>query len=292
LWLANLLIALPAGVLMVHALEEAIGPSLVQEELRRGFDLGWHGEVEANAGGLLRSFRPAVVVGVGPLLENLEGWVTGTLWTQHPGLLGAIALFLLAWILLQGGVLARFHDPLRDGGLRGLLEGGAEYFFRLLRLAVLAAPLYFLVYKLGRWLLARISVATREATRETTVLLYMLAATALVIFLLLLVRAIFDYGRIAIVAENRRRALGAMLRGLGFVLGRPVKVLGLVALAGLGSLALMALYAVVAPGVGTATTTGVIFGFLVQQLYLMGRIAVRLTLLGGELELYKAHRVV
>lgn len=292
LWLANLLIALPAGVLMVHTLDQAIGPSLVHENLRQGFDLGWYGEIEDSNGGLMETFRPSAVVAAGPLLDNLEGWITGRLWSEYPALLGMISLFLLAWILLQGGVLARLHDPLSPRGLRGLLAAGADLFFRLLRLAILSAPLYFLVYKLGRWLLGRIAGATREVTRETTVLLYALAALALVAFLLLLVRAVFDYARIAVVVENRHRALGAVLRGLGFVLSRPGKVFALVALGGILALAAMGLYALLAPGVGTSTVVGLILGILIQQLYLMARIAVRVTILGSELELYKTHRVV
>jgi hypothetical protein len=292
LWLANLLIALPAGVLMVHTLDHAIGPSLVHENLRQGFDLDWYGEIEDSNGGLLETFRPSAVVATGPLLDNLEGWITGRLWTEYPALLGMISLFLLAWVLLQGGVLARLHDPLSPRGLRGLLEAGADLFFRLLRLAILSAPLYFLVYKLGRWLLGRIAEATREVTRETTVLLYALAALALVAFLLLLVRAVFDYARIAVVVENRHRALGAVLRGLGFVLSRPGKVFALVAVGGILALAAMGLYALLAPSVGTSTVAGLILGILIQQLYLMARIAVRVTILGSELELYKTHRVV
>ena len=292
LWLANLLIALPAGVLMIHALDDAIGPSLVHENLRQGFDLDWYGEVEGSATGLMRTFRPSAVVGAGPLLDNLEGWLTGGLFTRQPLLLGLVGCFLLVWILLQGGVVARIHDPLRPRGLSGLLAAGSEVFLPLLGLAILSAPFYFLIYRLGRWSMARVDELTRDTTRETTVLIYALVVTALVVFLLLVVRTVFDYARIAVVAENRRFPPGAMLRGLGFVLSRPGKVAGLVLLAVVFTLLVLFLYTLVAPGVGTATILGLILGFAVQQLYLMARIAIRVTLIGSEVELYKGHRVV
>ena len=88
--------------------------------------------------------------------------------------------------------------------------------------------------------------------------------------------------------EGRRSMLLAALRGVGFVIANPGRTLGLYyGVALVGALAL-AVYSLLAPGVGQSSWVGVLFAFVVGQLFLIVKLILRLALLGGETALYRS----
>lgn len=285
-WAANLLVALPAAVVVGDGLKASIGDSEAGERLLAGFDFGWHGETMAEGGPLLETLEPGRLVS-GGWLANLDDWWGGQQFERSAPILAFGGLFALVWILLSGGVLAHLHRPPRRFSLAVFLGDGAGFFFRFLRLAVLSAPLYYGIFRLARWLFARIERATIDLTVERTLLIYYLAAAALVAAMVVTVKMCFDYARVAIVVAERRSALLAALSGLGFVLRRPLATYGLLALFGLAGAALVAARQLVVPGVGEASWLGIAAVFLLGQAFLVARLVLRLGLLAGELTLYE-----
>ena len=287
LWLCNLLFALPFAVQVGLSLGESIGSSLVHENLRRGFDMGWFGEYEEAAKGIETSFRPSVT-GAAAFYDNLEDWLTGRLFVEHPALVAAAALYALVWLFLLGGVLDRFARPAESAVRARFAQACGLYFFRLLRLAVLGLALYFAIYKLERWLLERVEDLTRDATREWTVLGASLAAYLLAALLVLLVHLVLGYAKVATVVENQRSVLVAVLRGARFTVTHPRRTLGLYfGLLAVGALMLL-IYAAVAPGTLQSSPVGIGWAFLVGQVYLVAKLFMRLTLLGGQTALFQA----
>jgi len=285
LWLVNFAVALPVAWVMSESLRNSIGASLVQEKLRSGFDMGWFGEFQASAKGVETTFTPTVL-GAGAFYNNLEGWFGGELFKGFPGLVGLGILYALLWAFMLGGILDRFWKPEGRFVLSHFLGNGGKYFFRFVRLAVLSGALYYVVYLFAGWLLRGIETWTRDVTVEQTVFLYVLAAAALVVFLLCFVNVVFDYAKIATVVESRRSMLLAAIRGLGFVLSNPGKTFGLYFGLGLLGVLLLALYAWVAPGAAESTSVGVLVAFAVGQAYLMAKLVLRLSFFGGEMAIY------
>lgn len=286
LWLVNLAIALPAGVVVSEAIRSSIGPSLVHEELTTGFDMGWYGEFREDAAGLTATFTPTVV-GVGAFYNNVENWLFGGLFQQFPGVVGLGVLYALVWALSVGGILDRFSKPEGFFSLSRFFSSGGRFFFRFLRLIVLAGVLYYLVYRFAGWLFQRIDFLAQDVTVEGTVLVYVLLGTALVVFLLTLVNMAFDYAKIATFVEDRSSMVLAALRGLLFVLSHPLKAFGLYYGLGILSIVLLGLYSLVAPGAGQSTMTGVVLAFVIGQAYLVAKLVVRLAFYGGQLALYE-----
>ena len=287
IWFANLAVALPAGWVLAESLRESIGSSLVHEKLRDGFDMGWYGEFRADAQGLEGTFTPAHT-GIGAILPNLEGWATGRLFDQPRPVLGLAVAFLLVWTLICGGVierLARISNAPRAGGI---FQHGGRFFLRFLRLGLLSVPLYWLVYRLHRWLFNRLSDLLRDVTTESTALLYTGVVVLFTATLLVLVHVCFDYARIVTVIEDRRSMLLAALRGIGFVLSHPRATLGLYLMMAVVSLTALLIYAFVAPGIAQTGAVSVLFAFAVSQLFLMVKTAIRVSLLAAELQLYRA----
>ena len=285
LWVANLLFALPLAAVVADSVRRSIGASRVGEELLEGLDLVWHSEYQASTDGIGGSLSPSQV-GVGAFLDNLELWFGGELFALDPGLVAAGCLYALLWALLLGGTLVYLQSGERPT-VRAFFGFGGEFFLRFVRLTVILAGAYYSIYRFSGWLFRRIEYQVRDVTVEKTVLIYYLAAAVLVIAMLALVRMISDYAKVAMIVEDRRSALLAAWRGLRFVLGQPFRTSGLVLLVAAAGAAVLGVYSWVSPGVGQSSWLTVVAAFLVGQFFLIVRLGLRLTLLGGEIELYE-----
>jgi len=288
LWLALLLVALPAGVLIEESINASIGASRVDESLREGLDLSWLSEYGSRARGLERSVQPSIV-GRGAVFDNLESWFSGALFLDTRTVAFGAA-YALIWLFLLGGVIDRFARRERKFVMAPFMAAGARFFPRLLRLTVISGVLYFGIYRFARWLFPWIERLMKDVTVERQVLFANLAGACVVVALLGLVNLVFGYAKIAVVYEGRRSSLGALMRALRFVAGRPGKAIGLYLALALVACLVIALYALLAPGPGQSTAVGIAFAFLVGQLFLVARLALRLTFFSAQLRLYESER--
>ena len=286
LWLVNLALALPAAWLMKDALEGSIGASLVHEKMRHGFDMAWFHEFESNARGLETTFNPSVS-GAGPFYGNAEAWLTGRMFGSLPSLVALGVLQAVIWAFLLGGVLEIYG---RRPGRTTFFAAAGKYFVRLIKLAIVSGPLYFLVYRLTAWLFQTIHRLGRDVTVERTLLAYALAAAALGALLLVAINMVFDYAKIALVVGEKDGVLAALRDALRFVRKRPLKTFGLyLGLAAIG-VALLALYALVGPGGRQSSVAGVAFAFVFSQVFLIVKLGLRLTFYGSQVALYSKDR--
>jgi hypothetical protein len=285
LWLVNLLVALPAAVLVAGSLRRSIGASLVHEKLRAGFDVSWFDEFRAAARGIETAFTTSRVM-PSAFLDNLEGLVTGRVFGQFPVLVLLGVLFAVVWALLLGAVLQRLAAPAERLGVAGFLRAGGRFFWRVIRLALLSGVLYAAVFALQLGLFEWLREITRDVTSETTVLGYSLAVYALTAVLLTLIHMVFGYAKVATVVEDRRSMILAAFRGALFVVRHPVGACGQYYGVLLLSAALLGCYVWLAPGPGQATTTAVVLAFFYSQAFLILKLFMRLSLLGGQIELF------
>lgn len=285
LWLANVLFTLPLVALVAAGIASSIRWSRAGESLLEGLDLVWHTEYRRATDGVADTLEPSQV-GVGAFLDNLELWFSGGIFKLEPGLVAAGCVYGVLWALLLGGALAYLQSGDRPT-LRGFMGFGGEFFGRFVRVALVMAGLYYALFRCSKWLFGRVEQATRDVTVEKTVLGYYLVVATGVVLSLVVLRMISDYAKTAIVMEDRRSALLAVLRGARFIVGKPFRALALVAIVGLVGLALLYGYHLVAPGTGQASWAGVAYALLIGQLFLIARLGLRLTLLGSQLDLYE-----
>ena len=278
-------LAWPLALTMRGLLEAHLGASLMAQEAADAVNYDWWQEFTAQASGLGTTFTPAII-GFAATLDNISSLLDGR--SEIVPVAGALALYLAAWTFLAGGILDRYARQ-RPTRAYGFFAASGVYFFRFLRLAVVAGLVYWWLFTYVReWLFTeRLADLTRDLSVERTAFLWRLLFYLLFGALIVLANVVFDYAKVRLVVEDRRSALGALAAAARFIRRHPARVLGLYALNGIVFLTLLALWAMVAPGAsgaGLSLWTGVAIG----QLYLVARLLVKLHFLASQTALFQA----
>jgi len=287
LWCVLFLAAVPFGLMMQQEIQEAIGPSRVGQTLLERMDLVWLGEFREGSDGLRSTLQPATTSAF-DFLHNLDLVLGGRLVLQHPALVAAGAGYALLWLFLLGGLIDRYGRGENRPGLSQLLAAAGRNILRLLGLLLLSAPFYVGTALGAMWALKKLAQALRDVTSEATLLHIYLAVVIPLLLILALVMLVFDYAKVAAVLEDEKNPLKALRRGLRFVTSRPLAVGGLAALVVTCTLVLIALRTLMDFGTAEGTVIGVLAVFLLGQLFLLARLVLRLTLVAGEVSLYRS----
>ncbi len=284
LYLANFALALIPAFLVSSSIEKSVEQSQMAERLRVGFDDEWHREFRVEAQGFPATFTPAVT-GLGAVLDGIDAFVSGKIWNQYAPIVGLGLLLLLLWTFATGGILQSFQSPQISRG--DFWAACGRYFGPLVRLLLLAALFYLVAYKLMLpWVDHAIQTVNRQTIDERIAFAWVLAKYLLVLGYVFLVNLVFDYAKVICVAENRRSALGAAAAALAFVRRRPLATIGLYAVLGVMGIALILLYALVAPGALQDSYLEVLLAFVLGQAFILGRIGLRLYSLSAQSQLY------
>jgi hypothetical protein len=279
------LLVLPLGLVLRGMIGQSLGASLAAETAASGVNSDWWSTYSSQASGLGMTFTPRII-GFGAVLSNISAVMDAR--PQALAITGAAGVYLLLWTFLAGGIIDRYarNRPIRTAAF---FAACGVYFFRFLRLAVIAAVGYlFLFGPFHRWLFdAFYQWATREWTVERNAFflrlaLYGVFGVALVSFNLWL-----DYAKVRAVVEDRRSMIGALLAACRFIRRNPARAVGLYLVDSALFLVVVALYAACAPGAGGTGWT-MWAGFLVSEAYVLARLWVKLVFWASETSLFQA----
>jgi hypothetical protein len=284
-WALTLLVSLPLTLAVRAALAEHLGSSLAADAAASGVNYDWMQEFSDQAAGPGVTVKPTII-GFGAVLDNLSAFVDNT--RRPVVIIGLASVYVALWIGLAGGIVDRYA---RDHATRayGFFAASGVFFFRFLRLAVVQWLVYaFLFRAMHPWLFERLYPRmTHEVTVERTAFF---ARAALYLVFGVLVAAstmIFDYAKVRAVVEDRRSMLGAIGGALGFI-QRHYAAAAALFLANFAAFGLaVGLYAVMAPGAGRSGAAMWI-GFAVGQLYVLGRLWVKLVCWASETALFQS----
>ena len=283
LWLMTFLLAWPLAVTLRGMLAEHLDASLAAESAASGMNFDWWNEFLSQAAGIGQTFVPAIL-GFAAVLKNISGLADAT--GLPTVIASAITAHIVVSIFLMGGVLDRLARDRRTGTY-GFFAACGTFFFRLLRLGVFAGAVYWLLFTaVHTWLFSGVyQTLTREVTVEQTALTYRVALYLLFAIVVISFNIWFDYAKIRMVVEDRRSALGALVASLRFIARNARAVVTLYLINMLVFLVVLALYALVAPGAASGVIAWV--GFLVGQLYIVLRVAVRLQFAAAQIALFQ-----
>jgi len=258
----TLLLAVPLGLLLRGELLRALGESVVADAMADGVAWDWWQQFNLSA-----------------LLDG-DG--------QQPVIVAVVVGYLVVWTVFSGGVLDRYARN-RATRSAGFFSACGLYGSRLLRLAIMAGLTYgFLFGVVHGWLFDDLYEGmTRNVTVERQAFAVRAALYLVFGLLLVAVSLVFDYARVRAVVEDRRSMLGALVAGWRFVRRRPGMCAGLYLANGLVLLAVMASYALLAPGAGS-TGPSLWLAFLTGQAYVMARLASKLLFYAAEIAYFQS----
>jgi hypothetical protein len=284
-FLVTLLAALPLAIAMRGMIETHLGRSLRADEVADRVDTDWWQEFTAQTSGLGTTFTPSVI-GFAATLDS----VSGVLDARRPQaqVAGALVLYLVVWTFMSGGIIDRYARQ-RPTRAHGFFAAAGVFFWRFLRLAVVTGAVYwFLFAYVHPWLFDDLETwLTRDLDNERTAFFWRAALYLVFGSLLVASAALFDYARIRMVVEDRRSALGALAAAFGFLLRRRGPVSALLGLNAILFLALIAIWALVAPGVGGGGLR-VWAGFALSQAYVLARLLLKLQVIASQTSLFQA----
>ena len=279
-------LALPLAITVRGALASHLGNSIAAESAASGINYDWWQEFTAQATGLGTTFTPSII-GFATVLDNISGVLDAR--ARIAPLAAALALYLAGWAFLSGGILDRYarQRPIRA---HGFFAASGVYGFRFVRLAIAAGLVYWWLFAyVHPWLFdTQFNNLTRGMNAERTA--FLVRAILYVIFggVLLAVNLVVDYSKVRIVVEDRRSAIGAIVAAARFVRHHPRHVLALYGVNSLIFLALIAVWALIAPGV-TGGGVSMWASFILAQLYIVARLMLKLQFIASEIALFQAN---
>lgn len=263
LWVVNIVYAAVVAFPLVFLAQKELGHSYLGSNVR-SFDLMWLGEAVLK----YQDAMPAVIGGL----------VVSTL------------LFLVLYVFLNGGIIGRLLDREGRTTLQAFLSDCGRFFWRFVRLFL--ASLVFLILTFGvilRLLSALMNLWIENAWTEWTSVilrnLHFLAA----LLLLSVIHMIFDYARIAVVADEETKVLRALRHALNFLKKRFFRSWALYLLIVAGSVAGTVFFYAVFGLLSGPTVLFVLLGFVWMQFNVLFRIWVKTLFFAAQAEFYRAH---
>ncbi len=283
---ANLLVAALLLVPFMQVFEDSLGPGLYRDKMEGRLDYDWYTLFTDRVTGFASTFTPWVL-GVGPFARNLEVLLDGEL-TRFPwGIVSLGALYiLLNSFLLAAAVGSLALDP-QGTSFREFFRNGGMFFGRFFRVAVLAILAFWFV---GSWIVEPLSdlgeKLTNAAVTDRGAFYWNLTRYLIVLTIFLILNMLFDYAKIKIALEDRTSALVAFISALKFCTTHFFFSFGFYLLIISLGLVWVVLYTGIEwllPQQGWLT---ILLATLVQQLYMVGRLTVKLFFYSGQMQLY------
>jgi len=283
-YLITVLTALPLALALRDALQENLGSSLAAGEAADGVNYDWWQEFTGQATGLGTTFAPTII-GFATTLDSVSGLLDRR--ALNSPIAWALAFYAAAWLFVSGGVLDRYARG-RPVGTYAFFAASGAFFFRFIRLGIVAAVAYWLLFaNVHDWLFAKWYVnVTRDVAVERTVFYWRVLMYAIFIALLAAVTLVLDYARIRAVVEDRRSMAGALVAALRFVARNPARVLGLYAINVMLFLGVVGAWAVINQGAG-GSGVWMWAAVAVSQCYILARLVVKLQVLASETALFQ-----
>jgi len=288
LLVVNILVALVLTFPLYSVLKTSIGDSLMGERLIKGFDYRWYDDFQYRfQDSDFISYLSPTIVGSGAFFSNVDSLWMGRFLHYSPTIVILITVYVLLNVLFAGGILGVFHSPEEKFTIKRFFSFGGTYFNRFFRLFIISGIFYYILYFLVGANLSKIVNRLGEtAFSERVPMVVGLIFAVVMFFLLFLVNMIFDYAKIRTVVGNGRSMLKETGKAIGFVFKDFGKTMGLYYFIGLLGIVFMVIYGVVEPLISQTTLLLILLAFVWQQIYMLGRIWVRLTFFSSQLNLF------
>lgn len=280
-WLSTLLVAAPLALLLEDQLSAHLGASLAAQAAVDGVNFDWWNEFLAQTSGVGTTFVPAIL-GFAAVMKNLSTIADRQ---AMPAVIAvAVAMQLLVSMFLAGGVLDRLARD-RSVGAGAFFSACGVYFIRFIRLGIMAAAIYWVLFgPYYSWLFDALYPAlTADVTVERTAFFIRVALYFAFAVPVLSVNLLMDYAKIRAVVEDRYSMVGALVAGWRFIRRQPIAAWALYKLNAFLFLLVLGLYYLAAPNAAASNAVA----FAIGQLYIVLRVIVRLQFAASQTALFQ-----
>lgn len=255
----NLLVGLLVMLPFRNVLSNFVGHTLTGEKLAGRFDMDFLFDFLANNKGAVDA-------------------ITGLLFV-------AAALYGLAGLFLSGGA---FTVIAAEGGYSALVFWGsaARYFGKFFRLFLWSLPVFAIFYCVQFIETGIVRLVFGGDPYQNVSYWGAWVRLGLVYIGMLFYTMAFDYGRIYLVLHDERRTRVAMWQGIKFVFIFPFKTFGLALTLFITGAIVLIIYNPIADLLVAPHALVVLLLILVQQLYMVFRMGLKLTLYASQVDLY------
>jgi hypothetical protein len=243
---------------------------------------GWLSDAAGHSLALTKSIGQFDFTFIMDLLRNYPGY---SILTSHVCMM--IITYVIFSALLAGGILHVFIHYRETFKVREFLAGGAMYFWRMIRLA-----LYFLLFQSAAlailfFILIAIGLNPKEMESDVQFLWYLRIILPIYLFAALVIAIMHDYVKIHVVTQDANPMTQAFGAGVRFVIRHFGSVLLLYGMSLIILLAMFLLYTQIKHLIPGSSGPGILIGFLLSQLFLFGRIGVKLLIISSANALIK-----
>ena len=244
-------------------------------------DPEWWQEFRAQARGLEATFTPAIVGFAAPL-DSISAVLDGR---QPPiAVLGPLALSIVVWAFLWGGILSRYSAG-RAIGVREFAAGGFRLMPRFVGIALVAAVvIVFLYLSLHALLFGPVLDWLTRSASERGAFLMRVVLYALFLAPVALVGLLADYARMASVSRAAGTLVESLRAAAAFLRANARRAIALYLLT-------TAVFVIVTVAYGLleiygGSRVGGWPAIAIGQAYILFRLALRLTVAASELRLF------
>jgi hypothetical protein len=280
-WASTLLIATPLALLLQEQIAAHLGSSMAAQAAADGVNFDWWNEFLAQTSGIGATFVPAIL-GFAAVIKNLS---TVADREALPAVIAvAVAMQMAVSLFLTGGMLDRLARD-HNVGAGAFFAACGVYFVRFIRLGLIAAGLYWLLFgPYYSWLFGALYPAlTADITVERTAFFIRLALYVAFAVPVFFVNLLIDYAKVRAVVEDRRSMIGAIGAGWHFIRRQPMAAGALYTMNAFLFLLVLGLYYLTAPN--ASAPNAVAFG--IGQLYIVLRVIVRLQFAASQTALFQ-----
>ncbi len=281
-WLSTLLVATPLALLLQEQITAHLGASMVAQQAVDSVNFDWWNEFLAQTSGVGATFVPAIM-GFAAVMKNLSAVADRD---AMPAVIAiAVALQMALSLFLAGGILDRLARD-HQTGAGAFFSACGVYFGRFIRLGLIAASVYWLLFgPYHDWLFEVVYPSLIEDLTVERTAFFIRAGLYLAFAVpVLVVNMLIDYAKIRAVVEDRRSMIGALAASWRFVRRHPIAAWGLYKINAMLFLIVIGVYYLAAPGASSPNAVA----FAIGQLYIVLRVIVRLQFVASQTALFQS----
>ncbi|MBN1561002.1 hypothetical protein JW998_12185 [candidate division KSB1 bacterium] len=290
IYLVNLCFALIVAAPLFTLFHSRVGSLVGRDELLTGLPYSWWSALQIDARGLENTIRPSLSGGFGPLIDNLELLLTGQFQLYGWFVFSLIVGYLFIAAFFNGGAIALFADERRSFSAGRFFSYAGTYFHHMAALAVTTVALFALLYKvINPAIFSLLDRIVGDSLSQSFAWIVHFIGYLFILTIVFLITLILDYAKVIVISEKKNSSWASIGLAAAFIFRSFGKTVGLNVL-----LAFLAIALVLGGGLLMSIITPsnlllLVGSFIVQQLFIAAKIAVRLTFYASETALYQAH---